>query len=88
MINPGSATLIGPDERIWVLSSNPGIHDVQLGIRLLEAAYGSGCAATLDAGDFVERLAEMTRRRREEEETFLRDVRAGSIRAKTARHLP
>ena len=86
--NPGSATLIGPDERIWILSSNPSIHDLDLGVRQLEAVYRSGCAAALDSGEFAERLAQMTQRRRDDEDAFLKDVRAGSLRARTTRHLP
>ncbi len=84
----GAATLIGPDERVWVLSSNPGIHDYVLGVRLLEEAYRSGLVAALDESAFLDRLAELTRRHHEEERDFLRDLRAGSLRAQKTRRLP
>ncbi|WP_332642876.1 hypothetical protein [Aeromicrobium sp.] len=88
MIYAGGATLVGPDERAWTLSSNPGIHDYDLAVRLLEAAYNSGCVHALDPGMFADRLAEITQRRIDDEDTVLKDVRAGSLRGSTRRHLP
>lgn len=44
----GAATIIGPDEKVWVLSSNPAIHDLDVGLQLLEGVYGSELQELLD----------------------------------------
>ncbi len=84
----GTATLIGPDERLWVLSSNPSIHDLDLGVQLLESAYAVGLARLLDAEQFAKRLADITNRREEDVRAFQRDLKGGSLRSRTQRHLP
>lgn len=86
--NPGSAWLIGPDGRLWVISSNPGIHNYDLAVQLLEAAYRLGSAEHLDPDIFGDRLKQLTQRRVEDVREFLRDLRAGSLRRREARHLP
>jgi len=84
----GTATLIGPDERVWVLSSNPSIHDLDLGVLLPEAAYGSGLERFLDPDQFSKRVAEITQRRSDDIRMFQRDLRAGSLRGHRDKHLP
>lgn len=78
----GGVTLIGPDERAWSLSSNPGIHDFELGVRLLEAAYRSGFADYLDPAALEQRLSTLTKLHREEEREFVRDLKAGQMRGR------
>ncbi|WP_157437858.1 hypothetical protein [Actinoplanes subtropicus] len=85
---PGGAWLIGPDERVWTVSSNPGIHDYDLGVELLEAAYRSGLSNYLDPAKFGERLTQLTQRRLDDARAFLRDLRAGSLRDRADRRLP
>lgn len=84
----GSATLIGPDERLWVLSSNPSIHDLELGVRLLEEAYEADLAGLLDVDQFSQRLADITQRRDDDVRVFRRDLKGGSLRSRAHRHLP
>jgi hypothetical protein len=84
----GAATLIGPDGRIWVLSSNPGIHDYDLAVSLLQDAYKSGHVDYLDTELFAARVGELTWDRWEARRAFLADLRAGSLRAKSDRQLP
>ncbi|WP_157514884.1 hypothetical protein [Nocardioides sp. J54] len=85
---PGGSWLIGPDGRTYPVSSNPGIHDAELAIELLEAAYRDGLASRLDAGKFSERLSQITQRRAAEVKEFVDDVRGGSLRASGPRSLP
>lgn len=84
----GGAWLIGPDERVWTVSSNPGIHDYDLGVELLEAAYRSTLSDQLDSAKLSERLAQLTQRRRDDVRTFLRDLRAGLLRDRGNPRLP
>jgi hypothetical protein len=84
----GTATVIGPDERVWVWSSNPGIHDFALAITLLGVAFESGLAIHLDQEAFERRLADLTERRRQDVKDFVADLRSGSLRARKTTHLP
>lgn len=84
----GGSWLIGPDERSYSISSNPGIHDAVLAIEMLEAAYDSGLSARLDPGKFGEALQGITRRRTDEVKRFVDDLRGGSFRSSAPRALP
>lgn len=66
----------------------PGIHDIELAIELLEAAYRDELASRLDPGKFSERLQQMTQRRAVEIEAFVDDVSGGSLRGTGLRSLP
>jgi hypothetical protein len=79
---PGGVTLIGPDERVWSLSSNPAIHDYELGVRLLEVAYRSGFANYLDPVAFGQRLLLITKRHLDDERDFVRDLKAGQMQSR------
>ena len=79
---PGGVALIGPDERVWSLSSNPGIHDYELGVRLLEAAYRCGFADHLDPAAFEQRLSMLTTRHLDDHREFVRDLKAGQLRGR------
>lgn len=49
----GGSFLVTPDARLWVLSSNPGIHDSGLAERLLERAFNEGLGELIDQEKFL-----------------------------------
>lgn len=84
----GGSFLISPDERVWTVSSNPGIHDSDLAVRLLERAFDEGIGDRLDPQKFSDRLHAMTERREDELREFVSDVRGGTLRDTQGRVLP
>jgi len=85
---PGAGYFVGPDLRLWQISSNPSIHDYDLALNLLSAAYQEGLADHLDEEMFTERVHQLTRSRRDEVRQFVADLLAGSLRRQGDRHLP
>ncbi len=85
---PGGGWLVGDDAKVWTLSSNPGIHDWDMGIRLLNRLYSEDLAAHVEPESFGERLREVTERRMALEAEVVRDARAGALRRRPGRVLP
>ena len=83
----GGGWLVGDDAKVWSLSSNPGIHDWGLAVRLLDRLYSEGLAAHVEPESFAERLREVTQQRAELEAEVIRDARAGALR-RNSRVLP
>jgi len=85
---PGAGWLVGPDRKVWTISSNPGIHEPGLSVRLLRAIYDSGLADHVDPDRFSDRMRSLTEAR----ETLVRDVlaeaTAGQLNAPNTRRLP
>jgi len=84
----GAGYLIGPDGRVWTLSSNRGIHDDQLAVRLLDATYRERLENYLTPQKFTDRLQAMTADRTAAEREFLADLRSGAMRELPDRRLP
>lgn len=84
----GAVTVIGPDERVWTWSSNPGIHDLDLAVALIHVAYEEGMADLVDDREFTQRLTNLTARRHEDVRQFKADLLAGSLRPPRTRRLP
>lgn len=84
----GGCWLIGPDSKTYAISSNPGIHDFDLAVRLLELAYRDSLAEFLDPDRFGERLRQMTERRSQDLADFVSDLRGRSLRGRSTRSLP
>ena len=84
----GAANLVGPDGRLWTLSSNPAIHDFDLAVELLDYAYREGLADHLGPDQFETRVREVTESREAQKRQFISDVRSGSLRTPEPRRLP
>jgi hypothetical protein len=84
----GTVMFVGPDRRLWTLSSNPAIHDTRLGARLLEAAYRENLTDRLDEALFSERVQQITTARLDAERDFMTDLVGGSLRSPQRRTLP
>jgi hypothetical protein len=84
----GAVNLVGPDGRLWTLSSNPGIHDFDLAVDLLDRAYREGLADQLDGDQFVSRVRKVTESREAQMRQFIADLRGGSLRTPKPRRLP
>jgi hypothetical protein len=84
----GADYLIGPDGRVWTVSSNGSIHDRQLTLDLLHATYQEQLEAHLDPVKFADRLAELTASLIAAQREFVADVRAGVLRYHPKRPLP
>lgn len=84
----GSNLIVGPDRRLWVFSSNPGIHDFGLVDRTLSALYSEGLQSVVDPDLLAEALQVMTAQRREAERGLIEQAKAGELRARGPRHLP
>ncbi len=85
---PGGGWLVGDDAKVWTVSSNPGIHDWDTGVRLLNRLYSEDLAAQVEPEAFAERLREVTERRLALEAEVVRDARAGALRQRSGRVLP
>jgi hypothetical protein len=59
----GGQSIVGPDRRVWAISSNPGIHDSDLAVDALQALYHADVAHRVEADHFHEWLSSETRRR-------------------------
>ena len=77
---PGAFNLVGPDGRLWQLSSNPFVNDFDLAIELLDSAYDRGLADLLDDRLFGIRVQEMTQFRSDQVRQFEVDLLAGNLR--------
>ena len=86
--NAGAGYFVGPDRRLWQISSNPGIHDYDLAVSLLGYAYREGLATRLDEDLFSARLREITESRESEVRRFAADLRGGALRHASERRLP
>lgn len=75
----GEAYLVGPDGRLWELSSNAAFHDPDLAIRLLDMAYASDFADRLDPRRFADRVGQLTEAREQAVSDFLHDLRSGAL---------
>lgn len=84
----GAVNLVGPDGRLWTLSSNPGIHDFDMAVDLLDRAYREGFADQLDGDQFLSRVREVTESREAQTRQFIADLRSGSLRTSKPRRLP
>lgn len=84
----GAGYLVGPDNRIWTISFNGGIHDSQLAVRLLNATYRERLEDYLTPKKFANRLRAMTADRVAAEREFLVDLRSGALRELPDRRLP
>ena len=83
----GGAWLVGPDYKVFSISSNPGIHDWRLAIRLLDAVYAADVAEAVEPAAFEKRLRTVTQEREALAKQVLAEARAGTLRTVT-RHLP
>lgn len=83
----GGAWLVGPDYKVFAISSNPAIHDWRLAIRLLDAVYAADVAEAVEPAAFEKRLRTVTEEREALAKQVLADARAGALRTVT-RHLP
>jgi len=83
----GGAWLVGPDGKVFSISSNPGIHDWPLALRLLDEVYRAGVDHAVEPAAFEHRLRTLTEEREALVKRVLADARAGSLRAST-RQLP
>lgn len=59
----GGTYFVGPDNRVWTISSNPGIHDSSLAVEALQALYDADLAGRVDADHFDGWLSSETQRR-------------------------
>ena len=84
----GGGWLVGDDGKVWSLSSNPGIHDWDMGARLLARLYSEGLASRVEPASFSERLREVTEMRLALEAEVLSDARAGALNGRKDRVLP
>ena len=84
----GSAMFVGPDRRLWTLSSNPGIHDTELATSLLAAAYREHLTDRLDETLFAERVGRMTAEGLAAKREFMTDLVGGALRTPVKRSLP
>jgi hypothetical protein len=84
----GAVNLVGPDGRLWTLSSNPGIHDFGPAVDLLDRAYREGLTDQLDDDQFVSHVREVTESREAQTRQFIADLRSGSLRTPKPRRLP
>jgi hypothetical protein len=88
MIEPGAFHLIAPDGRIWVGSSNPGIHDHALTLRVLSGLYEKGLANVVDQAQVMQRVRTLTEERDAAITALIAAARAGELRAATSPRLP
>lgn len=76
----GGSWLVGPDERVFFISSNPGIHDWQLASRILTTLYREGVGAAVDPDVFSDGLKRLTEDREQLVRSVVAEAKAGSLR--------
>ena len=84
----GGGWMVGPDGKVFALSSNYGIHDWRLARTLLIRLYGEGLASRIEPEVFVERLERLTRERDDLVEQVVREAKEGRLRPPRPRVLP
>ncbi len=84
----GGGWLVGPDGKVFALSSNYGVHDWRLARPLLIRLYGEGLASRIEPEVFVERLERLTRERDDLVEQVVREAKEGRLRPPRPRVLP
>lgn len=84
----GGGWLVGPDGKVFALSSNYGIHDWPLARPLLIRLYREGLASRIEPQVFVERLERLTRERADLVEQVVAEAKEGRLRPPRPRLLP
>jgi hypothetical protein len=84
----GGGWLVGPDSKVFALSSNYSLHDWTVATELLERLYREGLASRLEPALFVDRLTRLTRERQELVDDVVREAAAGGLRRMGPRTLP
>lgn len=82
---PGASWLVGPDGKVFEISSNRGVHDLDLAVVLLDRMYRDGTAHLVDPVAFTDRLRVVTRQRQALADEVLRDASEGALQAKKPR---
>lgn len=85
---PGALTVVGPDRRIWVFSSNPAIHNAEIVVSALAEIYRAGAAPFVEADKLAARISEATEAQRQLIRTIVSDAKASALRTQGRRHLP
>ena len=85
---PGAFHLIGPDGRVWVGSSNPGIDDSELTLQVLRGLHSDGLYAVVDQQPLLNRIEELTRARSDGVRQLYADAKAGQLKDRATRRLP
>ena len=83
----GGGWLVGPDGKVFALSSNPAMQDWDLAAKLLDRLYFEGLADRVEPIKFAERLRAITEESQAMEAQVIHDARGGSLRSST-RTLP
>lgn len=84
----GGGWLVGPDAKVFLLSSNPGIYDWDLARDLLSRLYRDGLMAHVEPQEFVQRLERLTREQAALANEVAAEAREGRLRPKPPRVLP
>ncbi len=84
----GGGWLVGPDAKVFALSSNYGIHDWRVAQSLLNRLYRDGLASRVEPESFVERLARLTRDRAALVDEVVAEAKEGRLRHPKPRVLP
>jgi hypothetical protein len=84
----GGGWLVGPDAKVYLLSSNYSIHNWTLAESILSRLYRDGLASRVEPDSFVERLARLTRDSAALVDEVLAEAKEGRLRAPAPRVLP
>ena len=84
----GGGWLAGPDRQVRTISSNPGIHEPDLSVRLLDALYDLGLTDHVDPDRFSDRTRILTEAREALVRDVLAEATAGQLSAPKTRRLP
>lgn len=84
----GGGWLVGPDGKVFALSSNYAFHDWRVAKPLLARLYREGLASRITPEVFVDRLERLTRDRSELVEQVVADAKEGRLRPPRPRVLP
>lgn len=84
----GTFTVVGPDRRVWSFSSNPGLHDSDLVVTVLEALYRERLTPHVTEEALSDRIQGLTEERANHVRALVREALAGELRRGRPRTLP
>lgn len=79
---PGTATIVGPDGKVWTYVANPTVYDDEILKVVLIHLYLERVADLVDPDSLFERVEFMTRQRDEAIVSFLDEARRGELRGR------
>lgn len=84
----GAAVLVGPDARVWIFSSNPGIHDWELVVAVLDALYREDLTTAVEQEPLGAAIKAATEVRAAQPRQIVASAFAGELKASPTRTLP